>query len=879
MVFMKRFLLITLIALFGSVSAGAETYHGNEINLFGNSAEPLGRAGTGVASSGAGMFHLNPASIGDLERIGVNLQYGTLPLPTRFYDGGFSLGVPTSYGVFGASFRYLNFPRSLDLKEGYSVSLGSARDITKQLLLGFSLNFFYGKNGGKSYYTGGILGFIYKFPSTGNRYGFCLFEPRIGLSVNFGYPFGGTPKNSDLNQVTLGYNFKFFSIPQFNIAFYNDFTVLNYKKFPVKIGLESEIFDIVVLRGGYVIPHAYNDGGFTAGLGVKINAEGFKGALNYAINFYPKMKYVHYFGIDVEYGRLDREPPDTEIKSDKEFISPNHDGVKDYALFKIGVHDRSRIKGWKLQIMDSNNQVVKDYSISERGIHEKLTAQEFFRKLFLKRESMVVPERIIWDGTDSKGKTVPDGKYTYTFTAWDERDNISASKSGVIVVDNVSPEVALDKGDDLFSPNGDWRKDVYVITQRIKTAPDDEWTAGFKDPSGAVVKRYVWTGNTVPFRVVWDGKDDAGANAPEGLYNYFIRGSDKAGNSAFAEIKEITLTRKYEIADIAVSTEYFSFISNASLNLFPTLSSTYGLVSWSVVIQNSKQKARKTINGTAALPKMVPYDCTDDNGERLEDGVYYVRFTASFKSGNAPESFNKSFTIDSTPPKLSVSHSPGLFSPDGDGENDLLKIISRAKDGTGIKNWQVHIIASSGDTFKTFAGSGAVPEEILWDGLGENLDIVESAADYTIVLEAADLAGNTARSDPDRLAVDVLVLVTERGLKIRISNIEFPFGSDEIKHKGKVILDRVVQILQKYENYDVLIEGHTDDIGKEEYNLELSERRAKAVNEYIISRGIRVDRLSFVGMGETIPLYPNDSDENRRRNRRVEFMLMKKGME
>ena len=74
-----------------------------------------------------------------------------------------------------------------------------------------------------------------------------------------------------------------------------------------------------------------------------------------------------------------------------------------------------------------------------------------------------------------------------------------------------------------------------------------------------------------------------------------------------------------------------------------------------------------------------------------------------------------------------------------------------------------------------------MPEEILWDGLGDNLDIVESAADYTIVLEASDVAGNAGRSAPDRLEVDVLVLVTERGLKIRISNIEFPFGSTRDK--------------------------------------------------------------------------------------------------
>lgn len=870
---------MTAAALLFAASAQARSYEGKELHLFGNSAESLGRAGTGVASSGADYYYLNPASIADAERIGVGLQYGTLPLPTRFYDAGASLAVPTSYGVFGGSFRYLNFPKGTDFREGYSISLGAARDITRKLLLGFSLNLLYGRDGGSAYYAGGTLGFIYKFPGTPVRYGFCLLDPRIGLSVHFGYPFGDRPGNTDLNEVTLGFNLTFFSVNHFNLSWFTDFTVLNYRYFPVKFGLEAEIYSILVLRGGYVIPHAYNEGNFTTGIGLKLNTESFKGSLNYAVDFYPGMKYIHYVGVNFEYGELDRMPPETDVMVDNGFISPNHDGSKDYALFRLSVHDRSRIKGWKLQIMDDRNEVIKDYSISERELSDRLTAQEFFKKLFQKRESTVVPERIIWDGTDGKGEKVPDGKYTYAFSAWDERDNIALERTGVVVVDATPPEVVLEKADDLFSPNGDGRKDYYVITQKIRTSPDDTWTAGFMDAGDVVVKSYTWDGNAAPARIIWNGKDDSGADVPEGLYSYFASCTDSAGNSAHAEIKEITLTRKYETADITFSAEYFSFGRDTVLNMFPALSSAYGLIEWNVEIMNSRLKVLKKISGGAQLPKMIPYDCSDSDGDRLDDGVYYARFGAVYKSGNAPVSYNKMFIVDSTPPSLSISHTPRLFSPDGDRENDILKLFPRAKDYTGIKSWSISIYAASGDLFKKFSGSGAVPEEVLWDGLGDRLDIVESAADYTAVLEAADMAGNRGASDPDTIAVDVLVLVTERGLKIRISNIEFPFGSDEIKYRGKQILDRVAQILQKYENYDVLIEGHTDDIGKEEYNLELSERRAKSVNDYLIGRGIRVDRLKFVGMGETVPLYPNDSDENRRRNRRVEFMLIKQESE
>jgi OOP family OmpA-OmpF porin len=114
--------------------------------------------------------------------------------------------------------------------------------------------------------------------------------------------------------------------------------------------------------------------------------------------------------------------------------------------------------------------------------------------------------------------------------------------------------------------------------------------------------------------------------------------------------------------------------------------------------------------------------------------------------------------------------------------------------------------------------------------------------------------------------------VDERGCWVMSNELLFDFDKYVIKKEFYPMLDATKQIFDDNPTMRVQIEGHTDSIGTEEYNQGLSERRSNAVMKYLVTKvGIDANRLKAVGFGELKPAYPNDTPENRAKNRRVEF--------
>ncbi|HUB82118.1 MAG TPA: OmpA family protein [Bryobacteraceae bacterium] len=114
---------------------------------------------------------------------------------------------------------------------------------------------------------------------------------------------------------------------------------------------------------------------------------------------------------------------------------------------------------------------------------------------------------------------------------------------------------------------------------------------------------------------------------------------------------------------------------------------------------------------------------------------------------------------------------------------------------------------------------------------------------------------------------------TARGLIVNISDVLFDFDRYTLKPGAREKLAKVSGILLAYPGLKIQLEGHTDSVGSDDYNMKLSKERADAVYDYLVSQGVSADGLSSVGLGKSGPVASNDTAEGRQQNRRVEMVV------
>ena len=122
----------------------------------------------------------------------------------------------------------------------------------------------------------------------------------------------------------------------------------------------------------------------------------------------------------------------------------------------------------------------------------------------------------------------------------------------------------------------------------------------------------------------------------------------------------------------------------------------------------------------------------------------------------------------------------------------------------------------------------------------------------------------------------IILAKMDVGSKIILKNIFFDYGKSTLRPASFPELDRLNTLLSEYSSIKIEISGHTDSKGSQVFNQKLSENRAKAVVDYLIKKGIKQDRLTYVGKDFQEPIATNDTEEGRQENRRVEFKVLSK---
>ncbi len=563
------------------------------------------------------------------------------------------------------------------------------------------------------------------------------------------------------------------------------------------------------------------------------------------------------------------------VQSDVPAISPNNENAVHKAFFSPSVTSKEGIISFTLDI-----------------VRDKKVIRSFNSDNFI--------DKIEWDGSDDSGKTVKDGIYTYLLKVKYNFGDEPVSTAKTIKVDTVAPYIDIKPDYLIFSPNNDGRKDTLTIKQAVKGDNNDKYQAVIIGPEGKSEKTYNWVG-TVPAEIVWDGNNDNGNPVNEGIYTYQITGIDFAKNKTLKTINGIKLVRKFETLDF--STDVKAFAPNGSgspntIKFLSSLSSTEDLLQSELTIQDSKGEIIKKFVTDNELNKTITWDGKDEKGIFADDGLYTAEMRCNFNSGNLIVSSVSNIVLDKTPPAYKFNVSPELFTPDGDGENDILFINLELNDFSDVKQWELNIYKKLDDVakdslFKRFSGTGNIKQIFEWDGLSDDKqDHVESVQDYILELKAEDTLGNKLPNVNKVISAGVLVEKTTEGLKIRVSNIHFAFDKADLIGDSKKTLDKVIYIIRKIlsdpekygitENYKIEISGHTDDIGTEEYNQKLSEKRALAVYKYLIENDIDPKILTSAGYGKSKPykiitqdMSKEKKDDYRARNRRVEFFIRK----
>jgi len=280
----------------------------------------------------------------------------------------------------------------------------------------------------------------------------------------------------------------------------------------------------------------------------------------------------------------------------------------------------------------------------------------------------------------------------------------------------------------------------------------------------------------------------------------------------------------------------------------------------------------------------------DSDGDGLDDGQEYLTYNT-----NPLHSDTDSDGLNDYDEVMTHNTDPLKADSDGDGLNDGDE-VSRYKsdplkadtDNDGLNDGEEVMKYKSNPLKADSDGDGLNDyDEVMKyktnplkaDSDSDGLNDYDEVMKYKTNPMNADTDGGSVDdgvevkrgTDPLDPSDDVVAI----GVPIVLEGITFAFNKSEITPESDQILMKALKTLQAHSDIVVEISGHTDNVGSNAYNQKLSQQRADAVKAWLVAKGIPADRIISVGYGEESPRVPNDTEDNMRLNRRIEFKRIK----
>ncbi len=841
---------------------GSSQFYGTDFSYrFG-----AGNASSFMASGEAFLFDTSPANLSSLTGITLGGFYSDFSYKEEDINNfGFFIGVPWNrlgFSAFasGPNIKFLNkigaafsFPLYDHLHSGLYISL---------------------KKTETQYIIQANSGILHKFPVKKIfGFGFGIHQLNIAFALEMNIPSAQPRETKErllggLYSIFFRYKFVELDYSQQLIS-RNGFSYFTYAH-----GLRMSVFRIFFLEGGIRFDEEFKVN--TGFIGSSLNIP-FETSMKWLINinysfpvFESRIIQNLSFASSIGYqfygsSRLNEKPTRQRtllkyIIEPSEKFTPNADGKNDILKIYLYHPNYTKLRNWNLIIKNADDKTV---SVIQPNILDSDSENLFD-----------FPKLIRWYGKDHKGRKMPDGNYHLYFVALLPEIKQKKWDMGAISLDSIIPQFKIDlpKNDYLIGQQKEFKihlKDILGDIQQYNIQIQDTHENIIFHKKIEKANVFSWNGSFVPGFIPYTG-------------NFLLKifAVDNAGNRSRNIYHNIHIFDQQEKIALRFSDTIFTNRSDR-IYIYPIHQFKSQIQNWNVYIRSTQsKKIVRSYKGKNYLPIKLTWDGTDQGKQRISSGRYNVLFRSELKNGSRLNSVYYTLRIDTYPPQLTLEVDHPMFTPDTDGIDDLLKVSINSHDDSSIQKYLILIKDQYKNIIKREENKGNPPSFFFWDGIKDSGFSVDSYQNYFISMVAMDSAGNFARSNELKIKTGLLQNnfssdpeIEKPKTILSFPNIIFPFAKSIPTYLGKGVLKKIARFLLIQKKMHIIITGHADSRGSFLFNQVLSYERALYVKNYLKNFGLNDFLIKAFGAGSTDPLFKEDSEEARSKNRRVEITL------